>query len=309
MNNVDELLVNSEIRNKLISRVDVLDKVKELLLLPHIDFATVEQVAEYYEVSERWIRELVNTNREELKLDGYKTYRKNEIINFLTGRSVHVRNVVGKAIITFDDGTELEVPNRGMILFPRRAILRIGMLLKDSEVAKEVRTQLLNIEEKASQEVKVSELDQEKLLVLDVIYGEDVTNRAVAMANLLDYKNKYIVEMEQQLNITENKNQALVDGILKWGRREAVNRMVRKIAYKVFKSKGRFAFPTAWEKVWAHLLYKYNISIKIRLSGKPKETTTFDVLNEEELGLLVKTCVSLCEMYNINIDDVMIESA
>jgi len=35
---------------------------------------------------------------------------------------------------------------RGILLFPRRAILRVGMLLRDSEVAKQVRTYLLDAE-------------------------------------------------------------------------------------------------------------------------------------------------------------------
>lgn len=47
-------------------------------------------------------------------------------------------------------------------LFPKRAILRVGMLLRDSEVAKEVRTQLLNIEEHTATEVKTYEIDYEQ---------------------------------------------------------------------------------------------------------------------------------------------------
>lgn len=47
-------------------------------------------------------------------------------------------------------------------LFPKRAILRVGMLLRDSEVAKEVRTQLLNIEEHTAAEVKTYEIDYEQ---------------------------------------------------------------------------------------------------------------------------------------------------
>lgn len=37
----------------------------------------------------------------------------------------------------------LRVPNVGIRLFPKRAVLRLGMLLRDSRVAQEVRTQLL----------------------------------------------------------------------------------------------------------------------------------------------------------------------
>lgn len=49
-----------------------------------------------------------------------------------------------KAGVKFKIGdTEVLINNRGIRCFSKRAILRIGMLLRDSEVAKEVRTQLL----------------------------------------------------------------------------------------------------------------------------------------------------------------------
>ena len=38
-----------------------------------------------------------------------------------------------------------KIPSRGLTLIPKRALLRIGMLLRDSEVAKEVRSRLLDI--------------------------------------------------------------------------------------------------------------------------------------------------------------------
>ena len=62
------------------------------------------------------------------------------------------------------------LPNRGMKLFPKRAILRVGMLLRDSEIAKEIRTRLLDIvqdTEKASPEIihnVVEEINEEKQL-------------------------------------------------------------------------------------------------------------------------------------------------
>ena len=46
----------------------------------------------------------------------------------------------GKTTFSFD-GRIVEVNNYGSKFFSPRAVLRIGMLLRDSEVAKEVRTQ------------------------------------------------------------------------------------------------------------------------------------------------------------------------
>lgn len=49
------LLDDRQLRDKCVGRYEVLDKVKELLLLPGTELATVKQVAEFYEVGEEAI--------------------------------------------------------------------------------------------------------------------------------------------------------------------------------------------------------------------------------------------------------------
>lgn len=44
------IVENKELREKVSGRVEVLDKVKELLLLPQLEMMTAKQVADYYEV-------------------------------------------------------------------------------------------------------------------------------------------------------------------------------------------------------------------------------------------------------------------
>lgn len=48
---------------------------------------------------------------------------------------------------------------RGANVFPICAILRIGMLLRDSEIAREIRIQLLNIEEAVTDEQRTIAID------------------------------------------------------------------------------------------------------------------------------------------------------
>ncbi len=60
------------VRDKYISRTEVLDRVKELSLLPYKDTATTEMVAEYYGVPKSTIDALVFDNRAELVEDGYE---------------------------------------------------------------------------------------------------------------------------------------------------------------------------------------------------------------------------------------------
>lgn len=132
-----ELLENRDLRESLMEHCEVLEKVKQLLLLPGTEYATVKQVAEFYVVDELSIQKICVRHKEELQEDGMSNKKYTD---FLIGQDVQLETVKGKVILHFKNGENFEFPNRGAKVFPRRAILRIGMLLRDSEVAKEVRT-------------------------------------------------------------------------------------------------------------------------------------------------------------------------
>ena len=143
MTNEFQLMEKRELREEFIGRMEVLDKVGDLILLPSTEFATTEQVATYYGVPKETIETVVMRNKEELESDGYKTYGKSDIVDFLKGSLIHLKNFQGKSIGLLNNSDEIIIPNRGLRLFPKRAILRMGMFLANSEVAKEVRTELL----------------------------------------------------------------------------------------------------------------------------------------------------------------------
>ncbi|MEH6888560.1 hypothetical protein V7024_02195, partial [Bacillus sp. JJ864] len=134
-------------RERYIERIEVLEKVGGLLLLPNMEMATTKQVAAFYEVPVSTISNLVTENRDEIKQDGYVSMSAGDIKNSVSrvNSETVVENKVGHYTIT-DGDTVHELSYSKTNLFPRRTILRIGMLLRDSIVAKEVRTQLLNIE-------------------------------------------------------------------------------------------------------------------------------------------------------------------
>ena len=136
-----DLLQRKEAREDCVSRVEVLDKVGELLLLPNTEYATTEQVANYYEVGIETIQSLIKDNREELTKNGFAKFKKDEILlNILKGQVVEKQRT---CCIVDVNGVRVRVNNSGMNLFSKRAILRVGMWLTESEVAKEVRKLLL----------------------------------------------------------------------------------------------------------------------------------------------------------------------
>ena len=187
----EELLTNKELREKLKDKVEVLNKVKSLLLLSDSDIAITKQVAQYYEVGEKAISSLIYDNYDEVSEDGYEVLKgkdlsKSHVISFKDFTS-HRANY--KFIL--NDGTELSVGGKGIALFPKRAILRVGMLLRDSKVAKEVRSQLLNIVENTSDDTKVSEIDEEKKLLFNIAMSDSPEEQMIAVANYRKYMDRY----------------------------------------------------------------------------------------------------------------------
>ncbi|PGD87926.1 hypothetical protein COM47_05890 [Bacillus wiedmannii] len=178
---------NIEQRNELAGRIEVLEKVEGLLLLPSITMASTKQVSKFYKVSRYLINKVIERNRDELTSDGmhYQTY--SEVAEKVSGHGVNL--------------LESGVSYRGTNVFPKRAILRIGMLLRDSEIAKQVRTQLLNIEEATEAPAKVAELNREKELEMAVgqaFMGGDLAAFAAATAKVAEYKNRHIAKVEAQ---------------------------------------------------------------------------------------------------------------
>lgn len=123
-------------RNEYVQRVDVLDKVKRLPMLPDDMHVTVQMAAHYYESPQKTIETLVRNHKDEFLQDGLKVLSGQELQHFVT-----LLNKVAK------DEPVISPKTRSLTVLPRRALLRIGMLLRDSEVAKQVRTYLLDVEQ------------------------------------------------------------------------------------------------------------------------------------------------------------------
>lgn len=64
----ENIISDREMRDKCAGHYEVLEKVKELLLLPGTEMMSIEQVANYYEVSDRWIKELMVVTVKKLTL-------------------------------------------------------------------------------------------------------------------------------------------------------------------------------------------------------------------------------------------------
>ncbi len=125
------LIESLSLREKLCTdeHTSILERVGNLITLPQEGFATTEQVAAFYKSPIKSIQTVVIRHRDELERDGYKVLTSKEF------RDLHREGLKSKA--------------RLIAIFPRKAILRIGMLLAESEIAKQIRNYLLSSEEQS----------------------------------------------------------------------------------------------------------------------------------------------------------------
>lgn len=119
-------LVNSiEDRNEVMT-IENETKVLEILkkLGNVVDYMTEPMVAEFYGVNDRTVNHIGTRNQEELGKYGYRSYKKSEIEKIQLG---------------FLE----KIPNRGLRLYPIKAVLVIGMLLTESKVAEDLRNEIV----------------------------------------------------------------------------------------------------------------------------------------------------------------------
>lgn len=150
--NESDFLKDANLRECFVDRGDVLDKVKEVPCLPFTRIATIGQVAEYFEVNKTSISKMVAKYREDFISDGYQVVWGNTLrkilVEELSSYGYSPKITKGDKWICIEHGDNKYIfSNKRNGIYHKRAILRLAMLLKDSEVAKEIRTQLLSLHE------------------------------------------------------------------------------------------------------------------------------------------------------------------
>lgn len=204
------LVENRELREEVISRIEVLEQVKNVLTLESTDFSTVKLAAEYYEVEIKALEKTIERNRRELEEDGLRLYKNKEIKEMLE---------------TVENTKNLQIPSRGLTLIPKRALLRIGMLLRDSEVARKVRELLLKeypelyAELSKGNTIRFKRYEEEIGNYLEFSFGKENVKRQVRCGKyLLDFVlfDKYHIEVDENGHIgyDYDKESARYDYIL-----------------------------------------------------------------------------------------------
>lgn len=290
----ESMVDNHDLRNELIARTEVLDKVKKLLLIPEMNCMTIRQVADYYEVDIDTLKKCCKRNKDEIILDGVVTKTPRVFKDLLKGQDVPLVQNQTNLVIQIDDNTRLEIPNRGIKCFSKRAVLRIGMLLRDSKIAQEVRTQLLNIVEHTAEEkpeLLTQDIDDEEKL-------QAAIGKAFATGDIMEFATAaqaYTAFQRRHIDRIETSNKLLTAEVLHISDRKMFNRVMRK-----FASTLHISFGVAFSMLYKQLSYRYGIDLKKRGNRK---TPYIQYIKNDEWDKVQKVIVAILEKYNVNVKE------
>ena len=312
--NIEDLTNKNAIqtRNKLIGRTEVLEKVKRLLLIPTMEVMTTKMVADYFEVEHNAIKKCYQRNKEEFAQDGVIKKTISDFNNLFNERVTLYPSYQKNAThisLQYNDNYIVTIPNCGVLCFPKRAVLRMGMLLTESEIAREIRTQLLNIVEKIDDKTKIEEIDKEQELCSKIgmaFLSGDINKIMIATTEAMNYKNRYINQLKnEQVKLSQinerlkTENDLLTKQTLKWGNKAVLNALIRKLSF--VKDNGLVG--QTWNSFYKNVKYKFGYDIKNRV-GKG---SYINKIKEKEFPNIISLAVSICKKNNIDVNKVINE--
>ncbi|OCT12528.1 hypothetical protein A8709_32420 [Paenibacillus pectinilyticus] len=234
LNNSNVLMESKSLRESLIERVEILDKIKRLEMLEDDIHLTIEMVSNFYEVSVDVIRKVSVRRKEELESDGMKT-------------------IVGKELKDMKSFCQIKRNAGRLTLFTRRSVLRVGMLLEDSSVAVVLRDMLLDKQEKKTQ----AEFESLSPQLQFMIQVEQRQNALEAQNRILENQNTEIIHKNNELQQSVNHltlvvvNEVFVDDHQKADIQNAVFSRIGKL-----KSMG---YETHFQSLFRALKVHFNV--------------------------------------------------
>lgn len=287
----DNLIESSALRAQLIDRVEVLSKVKALLLIPGLEMMSMRMIADFYEVETQTIRKTFIRHQEEVERDGVRMLSLSQIeANVQDVRLLKKPSDKG-VYVTLGNGQEMKMHSKTTYFSPR-AVLRIGMLLRDSEVAKEVRTQLLNVLQTVEPEKRTEAIDEEGTMLLAIIRAGSPELMAVELGKYRDFMNRHIARIEEEKAGLATELAVVHNEIVTWTPKQVTNRLIASIGYKLGNRPD-----IAWSKLWQRMYHHHGIGIRHRNGGK----TLISRVREDEWEKVLREVYALAKEVGVDV--------
>lgn len=304
--NETRLIEQKDLRDQCIAKVEVLDKVKELFLLPGMEMTSTKMVADYYEVDEKVIYQCYSRNKKEINPDGVSVKKQKE---FLIRQDVETEKLPYKVVLHLGDGVTFDVPNCGLRMFSKRAVLRIGMLLRDSRVAQEVRTQLLNTFEVATVEQKTAAITTEQCYLFSIqkaFNAGDFDMLMDAVNDLRAFHERHIAALNETLEGLQREIDDLefMNGLVAQHSRQHPDRILFSKAVRAMSAKSDIPAPLLYNQIYGGVARRFHIPLYKRRSDAGGVGCFADYVEDEEWDIVWQVTAAVCVDHDINFAEV-----
>ncbi|MCK5744470.1 MAG: DNA-binding protein [Caldisericia bacterium] len=208
MDNENKDLTSSKIdRNNILNNRLVVKRVIEKIGIKGAVFEggykfTIDQVAEMFVVSKSTIEKILNTNNEEISENGYEVLE-----------GYRLRTFVSK-VYSSDTVKSYGIKHRRLGIFNIRSLLNIAMLLRDSDIARTIRSYLLDT-------------------AIKVLNEKTLGNKNLINLRDRDFIGGYITEQDYRKKLTDAIDHHVEDKPFKYAN-------ITSLIYKsIFKSNAR----------------------------------------------------------------------
>lgn len=300
-----DILKNINVRNYLANKTEVLDIFKPLNLMPGLGFVSIDALAEYYEINIFSVRNAISRHRKEMEKDGAKVVSKFDLLKYYYSTDFEINEKDTHTTITDHEGKEYFIPNRGMLLLTKKAALRIGLLLRKSDVAIRLKVMLMEI------------VNNDDSVDIEEIKGNyrSANNIGIISKGLNVDEDSYMDKVPKKRKSytypkkKNNKSQVLLQEFIKEANenqiRTAITTMITRLAIK------RKLRTTAlcWEEFCILLKSKKGIRLASRRHKSPqyKKMPLVDLICKDEFEDTLSIAMYLCEKYDMDIKEILSE--
>jgi hypothetical protein len=264
-NNEEVLMESPSARNFQLAQVE--DRAEELLnkakalhfnVWQSTGVATTEQVSEFYEVPIETVSKAAKRHRDEFQSDGLKVLRGQEL-----------ELVMDKLSITNK--------TRNLTIWNPRSTLRLGYLLRDSAVAKTVRTTSLNFIEQAPQTPQVPPKTTAEMLVVYAQQMVDQERRIQTVEAKVEQIEQRSIDAAQSLNLLP----APTETAPPLTERDSLRKLIN-----AWCEANNIAHQVAWRTLYRELYLRDGFSVNARIKSSKYATKLELVVESGKLGVL-----------------------
>ena len=214
---LNDILEKEELRENILNNnrsLNIMEEYKTITTINNMEYETLDRVAEYFEVDYECIRVLTQRHKHELIKNGLLILNGSKTREILVNNKMLFTNYRGYFI-----ADNRKFANKSNILVNKRCFLNMAMLLRDSKVAQDIRSKILDIVLNENPKTEISTTDNTEILnkiddLTNIIIrlskeNKELKNIVKDLSNKIDdlnKKSKFITTNNNDITIINTTN-------------------------------------------------------------------------------------------------------